>query len=344
MRYFYLLLCAALLSCTPTEPLYNSQSYVFGTLVDISIYGEKEEDARRISSEILREFQAIHDHLHAWKPSKLNGINRAISLGNSVQIDDETAHIIQEATQLSVLSKGAFNPAIGHLIEAWGFQRDSFDAIDVNLAKVSELAQQQPQMTDLLVSGNTLSSKNPQVKLDFGGYAKGYALDIAIRKLKEQGFKHALINIGGNVIALGKHGNQAWRVGIQHPRKPNAIAALDLESGWAIGTSGDYQRFFIKDGVRYCHVIDPNTGMPVQHTQSVTVLIPPQANAGVLSDVSSKPIFISSLDQKAAMAKTLGVANVMVIDKNGQIYVSPAMQKHLSWIDKEVTRHVSILQ
>ena len=84
-----------------------------------------------------------------------------------------------------------------------------------------------------------------------------------------------LINIGGNIIALGQHGNKPWRVGIQHPRLPTAIATLDLPDGWAIGTSGDYQRYFMLNGNRYCHIIDPRTGYPSQHTQEVTVLVPP---------------------------------------------------------------------
>ena len=100
----------------------------------------------------------------------------------------------------------------------------------------------------------------PRVKLDLGGYAKGYALDRAAEILKSQGIHNALINIGGNVLALGTHGTRPWRVGIQHPRKPGPLATLELRDGEAIGTSGDYQRYFELDGKRYCHLIDPRTG------------------------------------------------------------------------------------
>lgn len=343
MRYFYLLLCAALLSCTPTEPLYNTQSYVFGTLVDISIYGETEAEARSISSGVMRQFQAIHDRYHAWKPSQLNGINRAISQGNAVHVDAEFEHIIQEATTYSVRSQGLFNPAIGHLIETWGFHRDSFTPVDIDANTLKQLVHQNPSMADIVIQDHQLVSRNPQVKLDLGGYAKGYALDVALNMLKKEGVENALINIGGNVIALGKHGKQPWRVGIQHPRKPNAIAALDLESGWAIGTSGDYQRFFMKNGARYCHIIDPRTGKPAQGMQSVTVLIPPQPNAGVLSDIASKPIFISAPEAQAEMAKALGVEYVMLIDGDGLIRVTAAMQKRLTWLENDVQKHLQIL-
>lgn len=344
MRYVYLIFCACLLSCTPKEPLYNSQSYVFGTLVDITIYGETEDEARNISSTILREFQVLHNKLHAWKPSQLNGINRALARGNPVHIDAEIAHIIQQSTEYSIRSQGLFNPAIGHLIEAWGFHREQYDAIDVDQNNIQTLLQQQPKMTDLSIEQGRLRSSNQYVKLDFGGYAKGYALDKALVTLKQHGVKNALINIGGNVIALGQHGDKPWRVGVQHPRQAGAIAALDLESGWAIGTSGDYQRFFMHHDVRYCHVINPYTGMPAQEMQSVTVLVPPQPNAGVISDVATKPIFISASNQQADMAKQLDVEHVLIIDQQGKIRVTEAMQNRLHWLAHDQTTTIQRLQ
>jgi FAD:protein FMN transferase len=289
-------------------------------------------------------FKSIHDKLHAWKPSELNGINRAISLGNAVHIDDEIAHIIRETTEFSVRSQGLFNPAIGHLVQAWGFHRDSFDPIEVDQSQIQALVKAKPEMTDLSVSEGQLNTSNPQVKLDFGGYAKGYALDKAIVILKQHGVKNALINIGGNVIALGKHGDKPWRVGIQHPRKPGAIAALDLESGWAIGTTGDYQRFFMHKGKRYCHVIHPYAGMPVQDMQSVTVLVPPQSNAGAISDMATKPLFMTAPNQQAAMAKQLGIAHVLSIDQQGHIQVTEAMQTRLTWLDHDKKDHIQRLQ
>ena len=143
------------------------------------------------------------------------------------------------------------------------------------------------------------------------------------------GIKNALINLGGNIIALGQHNGKPWRVGIQHPRQPGAIATLDLLDGWAIGTSGDYQRYFELDGKRYCHIIDPRTGYPVQGVEAVTVLIPPANHAGLLSDVASKPIFISAPAQRLKAAQQMGVENVLLIDGKGDVYATPSMQKLL---------------
>ena len=341
MRLFLIFSFIFLVGCTKPEPLYNTQSYVFGTLVDISIYGETELAAQEISNQIIRDFQALHNRLHAWRPSELKSLNRAFALGKiPVTIKPDLALMIADTTQLSVQSKGAFNPSIGGLIQAWGFQQDEFKPTDIDKNKLKVLVQANPQMTDIVIENGKVFSNNQSVQLDFGGYAKGYALDLAIINLRKQGVKNALINIGGNIIALGQHGDKPWRVGIQHPRKPNAIAVLNLASGWAIGTSGDYQRYFDLDGKRYCHIIDPATGYPVQGMQAVTVLIPPQSNAGVMSDVASKPIFIANSDSRAEAAKSMGVENFLVIESTDKIWVSSAMANRVTWLDKDAAKHV----
>lgn len=346
MRYLLLFLTLLLTGCFK-EPLYHSQSYVFGTLVDISIYGETDERARFLANNILADFQNLHKQLHAWKPvsgnklSELGELNAAISAGNqAVKVSPALANMLLDATDLSLKSNGLFNPAIGHLISTWGFQRDEFSAVNVDETAIKNLLHAQPRMTDLVIKANFIYSTNPTVKLDLGGYAKGYALDIAASYLRKEQAKNALINIGGNVIALGKHGDNPWRVGIQHPRAPTAIATLDLADGWAIGTSGDYQRYFMLNGQRYCHIIDPRTGYPAQQTQSVTVLVPPQASnktqAGVLSDVVSKPIFIETAANRSAAAQVFGIENFMVIDAQAAIFVSAKMVNKLHWTDAGV--------
>lgn len=352
MRLFLLsFICFFLTSCSQKEPLYNAQSYVFGTLVDISIYGESDLQAQEMSNQITRKFQELHNRLHAWRPSELKNINLAFAQGDTpASINPDLAAMIQDATRLSAQSNGAFNPAIGGLIAEWGFQHDEFTPKKINESNLDALLKANPQMTDIVIKNGTVFSKNPAVQLDLGGYAKGYALDIALIELRKLGVKNALINIGGNIIALGKHGNKPWRVGIQHPRKPNAIAALDLESGWAIGTSGDYQRYFELEGKRYCHIIDPATGYPVQGVQAVTVLIPPQNNAGtlsntgVLSDVASKPIFIAKPENRVQAAKSMGVENFLVIESNSKISISPSMAKRITWLDKDAEKYALTTQ
>jgi FAD:protein FMN transferase len=343
MRWLLIVCLCGLTACS-REPLVQSQSYVFGTLVDISIYGEPEPHAHELINHVLQDFQGLHNRLHAWQQgSELYTLNAAFAKGEqSIQISNELAGIIQDTTRLSQQSQGTFNPAIGHLISTWGFQRDEFSPVSVEPAQIQALLNAQPQMTDIVIKNDSAYSKNAAVKLDLGGYAKGYALDRAAGYLRAQGVKSALINIGGNIIAIGQHGEKPWRVGIQHPRKAGPIAALDLPDGWAIGTSGDYQRYFELDGKRYCHIINPYTGYPAQGTQSVTILVAPGEHAGTLSDVASKPIFIALADERGKAAQLMGIHNLLVIDSAGKTFVSQAMQKRLQWV--EPNQQVQILK
>jgi FAD:protein FMN transferase len=347
MRHFFLLcfsLASLLLaSCSPQEPLYHTQTYVFGTLVDITIYGESDEYAQTISTAIINNYNTLHRRLHAWKPSELSSINIAFSQGAAIKASPDIAQMIAEITKLSTQSNGAFNPAIGQLISEWGFQNDEFILKQIEPAKIESLVSKNPLMSDIIINDGQIHSTNPAVQLDLGGYAKGYALDLGLAYLREHKVRNALINIGGNIIALGKHGDKQWRVGIQHPRQPNAIATISLPSGWAIGTSGDYQRFFELNGQRYCHILDPSTGYPTQGTQSVTVLIPAKNNAGVLSDVASKPIFIAKPDSRIAAAKAMDTENFMIIESENSIQVSAPMQKRLNWLDPNVVKKLKVI-
>ena len=142
-------------------------------------------------------------------------------------------------------------------------------------------------------------------------------------------------------MALGMHGSRAWRVGIQHPRKPGPIATLDLNDGEAIGTSGDYQRYFELEGKRYSHLIDPRSGQPAQNVQAVTVLTHGN-RAGVLSDATSKPLFISGTDSWLTTAKKMHTDKAMLIDANGKVHLTAAIQKRLEFTDKDI--HVTVAE
>ncbi len=332
----WLLLILAVLSGCGREPLHQSQAYVFGTLVDISIYGESEARAQQLSAHVLQEFQRLHDSLHAWKPgSDLDRLNTAFAEGRPAKLTSEMQHILSDAGALSAQSGGLFNPAIGHLIGLWGFQRDEFTPVHPDPAAIRKWVEANPRMADISIGGDQAASGNPAVKLDLGGYAKGYALDLAGSYLRKERVRGALVNIGGNIIAIGMHGDRSWRVGIQHPRKAGPIATLDLPDGWAIGTSGDYQRYFEIDGKRYCHIIDPRTGYPSSAMQAVTVLIPPASNAGTLSDVASKPLFIAGLGGWQEAARKMRVEYALLVDPNGVVHLTPGMRQRLRIEDKD---------
>lgn len=340
LAWRFLLLAAVLvLSACGKEPLYQEQGYVFGTLVEVSVYGEPKPQAKQAVKAVMEEFQRLHNKLHAWKPSELSELNGAFAQGKSKQVSPELATILRDATAISVQSKNLFDPAIGGLIRLWGFQADTFKAVLPDERKVRALVAENPRMTDITLQGDTASSHNKAVQVDLGGYAKGYALDRAAVLLKKMGVHDALINIGGNVLALGSHGSRPWRVGIQHPRKPGPFATVELHDGEAIGTSGDYQRYFMVGGKRYCHLIDPRTGQPAQGVEAVTILTH-GTRAGVRSDADSKPLFISGVQGWRRAAQEMNLSTALLIDDSGKVHLTAAMQKRLKLTDKHMVAEV----
>jgi len=335
----FLLLAVFFLPACSKQQLYQEQGFVFGTLVEVSVYGEDGVKAKQAVALVMQEFQRLHDLLHAWKPSALSELNAAFAKGKAANVTPEIAFMLRDATQLAEQSGGLFNPAIGGLVKLWGFHADEFKPALPDKKQLVALVAAQPQMRDILF--NTFpdkisaSSHNRTVQLDLGGYAKGYALDRAAGLLKNMGVHNALINIGGNVLALGTHGSRPWRVGIQHPRKPGPLATLELHDGEAIGTSGDYQRYFELDGKRYCHLIDPRSGQPAQGVQAVTVLTH-GVRAGVLSDAASKPLFISGAGGWLAAAKIMQLNEALLIDADSTVHLTADIQKRLEFTDKNI--------
>ena len=333
IRLLGLLVAVWLLAACGQPAPWRQESYVFGTRVELTIAGAPEAQARAAGNRVLQDFDALHRTYHAWQPSELSALNESIGAGRSHEVSAEFAAYIREAQGIAAAGEHLFDPGIGRLIALWGFHSDEIQPRLPDPAAVAALLAQHPSIADLRLDGNRVSSRNKSVALDFGGYLKGVALDRAATSLKQAGIAHALINIGGNVMALGnrdgKPGGAAWRIGIQHPRPQGVggapLATLELRDGEAIGTSGDYHRYFEVAGRRYCHLLDPRTGFPATATQAVTVLMAPGPGAGMRSDALSKPIFIAGSDWRG-MARKLGVEAVLRVGADGTVSATPAMQ------------------
>jgi thiamine biosynthesis lipoprotein len=332
MRHFLILACALLLAACGRTPVQEQQAYVFGTRVEVLVVSDDPAQGRQAIAAVLREFDRMHRAYHAWQPSELSDLNLAIAEGRPQQVSPELAAFIREAQEFSRQGNDLFDPGIGQLIRLWGFQADEFKAELPEEAKIKTWLASKPSIADLTVTDELVASRNREVALDFGGYLKGVALDRAAGILRAQGINNALINIGGNVMALGSKQGRKWRVGIQHPRQPGPMATVALEDGEAIGTSGDYQRFFEVDDKRYAHLLDPRSGFPANHTQGVTVLIPGGAKAGTRSDAASKPIFIAGPDAWRAMAKQMEIGLVLRVDRDNRVFVTEALYPRLDFV------------
>ncbi len=210
-------------------------------------------------------------------------INRAAG-GAAVAIDAETAALLQYADRCHALSHGRFDVTSGVLRRAWDFRREPPrlpDDATLDAARAL-VGWRDVEWTDT-------STRLPRVgmEIDFGGIGKEYAADRAAAIVADRGMPNALVNLGGDVRAAAPQADGApWRVGIKHPRERDAvIATIELGVG-ALATSGDYERYFEIEGRRYCHLLDPRTGYPVSHWQSVSVLSPLCVVAGSLATIA----------------------------------------------------------
>ena len=147
--------------------------------------------------------------------------------------------------------------------------------------------------------------------------------------LRAGGISNALVNVGGNAMALGRHRGRPWKVALDSPRGPGLLATLDLNDGDAVGTSGDYRRYYKIDGKRYSHIIDPRTGYPVAGVESVTVLVSGGEGAGALSDAASKPIFIEGRSGLRQAAASMGVSRALLVDGDGIVHVTEELRARL---------------
>ncbi|MBT8122376.1 MAG: FAD:protein FMN transferase, partial [Gammaproteobacteria bacterium] len=274
MRRTVTLLCLLLTGCTQQAgPVFQDQVLAFGTVIEITIDGVDPALAEEVSAELEQLFLGWHRDWHAWEPGLLTRTNALLTSGEPFAADPAVLPLILEANRLSSLSGGLFNPLIGRLLDLWGFQGMPLaggtlpdpDAIAAWLA-------QAPTVEDIHVDGNRISSRNPLAAYDFGGFAKGYAIDRCIEHLRSRGIENAIINTGGDLRAIGSRSNRPWRIGIRHPRDDSILASIKTDGDDSVFTSGDYERLFRVKDVRYHHILDPRTGNPAVGTAAVTVV------------------------------------------------------------------------
>ena len=257
----------------------------------IQMDGQDERAMRRAAAEAIAEVQRIeHKYSRYREDSIVSRINQSAATGAAIEVDAETADLLEFANSLWLMSGGLFDITSGVLRQAWDFRAARLPepaALQSALDKVG--------WSKVERSGSNLRLTQPGMELDFGGFGKEYAADRAAAVLHRHAIAHALVNLGGDLHALGARAlpelhDTAWQIEIQHPRPDTAseklsLAVLALQQG-GLATSGDYERFFIQDGKRYCHVLNPHTGWPVTHWQSVSVLATNTTTAGALTTIA----------------------------------------------------------
>lgn len=236
----------------------------------------------------IAEVQRIENKYSRYNAdSVVSRINRAAG-ADAVAVDAETAELLGFADSLWSQSGGLFDITSGVLRRAWNFKGGTLPSGPTVQALLAAVGWQHVER-----HGQQVRLALPGMELDFGGFGKEYAVDRAAAVLRQHGVHHALVNLGGDLHALGERGlpqmqGAPWSVHIQHPRADGdnaTLAVLPLARG-GLATSGDYERFLVVDGARYCHILDPRTGWPVSYWQSMTVLAPNTTTAGALATIA----------------------------------------------------------
>lgn len=320
-----LLLFTAVAGCARPEAQ-QFQLYVFGTLVDITLWDVPRDTGQEAIARLNGDFQKMHHDWHAWKPGPLVDINRAIAAGKPARVIPSLRPIIERSRQLEAQSDGLFNPAIGGLLALWGFQSDTPPSgPPPSPESIAGWVQQAPSLADVHLDGARLVSTNPAVQLDFGAFAKGYAVDLAIERLREFGIHNAIVNAGGDLRAIGSKGGEPWRVGVRHPQGGGVLAAIEVKGDESVFTSGNYERYREYEGVHYQHILDPRTGKPVEGVTSVTVI----HDNGAEADAAATALVVAGVEEWHRIARQMGIRYVMLVDDAGTIYMNPAMRERI---------------
>jgi len=336
---FKRLLFAAILlisACAEPPDEQRAEFYVFGTLVDVTTWGAPKEAAREAFSRLQERFQQMHEQWHAWEPGLLTEINRGFASGLPVMASPDIAEMVRLSQYVEERSGGRFNPAIGGLIGLWGFHTSDFPIIGPppSPSSIEEWVEQHPSSLDIRLDGTTLSSSNPAVQLDFGGIAKGYAIDLACETLKSLGIENAIVNAGGDLRVMGAHGSRPWRIAVRDP-SGGIIGTIESVADEAIFTSGNYERFRQDNENRYPHILDPRTGWPVRDVASVTVI----AGSGGIADAAATALIVAGLDDWVEVARSLELDQVLLVDEEGKAYLTAEMAERITFVpgvEKEI--------
>ena len=285
-----------------------------GSQLRLAAWTTNEAAAAAAFDQVFREFDRLESLLSVWRDgSDVVRMNKAAG-GAPVRVSPETLDVLAAAREASEWTHGKFDITFGALADVWKFDHDQDNtvpdrtAIDARLPLVDYTAVQIDR-----AAGTAFITK-PGARVHLGGIGKGYAVDRAIALLRERGLTDFMIQSGGDLYVSGLNGDRPWKLGINDPRGPanSPFATVELSNA-TLSTSGDYERFFIKDGTRYHHLIDPDRGEPARGCRSVTII----AERAMLADALSTGVFIlGPTDGMALVEKLPGVEAVIVTAAN----------------------------
>ena len=314
------LILLAILLCSHTTAhaeWHQQQRDIMGTRVSVELWHDEATAASQCSEKIFTEMRRIEARMSSYKSdSELSFINDNATT-NAVTISDEMLHLINRSIHFSEISKGAFDITYASIGYAYDYRKrlqPSDESISEKLPAID--------YHHIMISGNKIRFGNDAVRINLGGIAKGYAIDRAADIIGQCGITQAMVSAGGDSRIIGDRKGRPWVIGIKHPRDPEAIAIRLLLSESAISTSGDYERFFIENGNRVHHIINPATGRSATSSWSATVVGPD----ALTTDALSTTLFILGAVEGLALIETLEGIDAIIIDSDGKVHYSSGFE------------------
>jgi thiamine biosynthesis lipoprotein len=303
---------AACRTASPT--LVSSVRVAMGSELRLTAVTGDEAGARAAFDEVFAEFDRLDALLSVWRDgSDVRRVNDAAG-DHPVRVSDDTRTVLRDARQASEWTGGKFDITFGALSDIWRFDQDQDDRVPSDEAIAARLGLIDYSAVQVDDDSGTVFLPRRGMRIHLGGIGKGYAVDRAAAILRARGLADFMIQAGGDLYVAGRRNGRPWRLGIADPRNPDGPPFGSIElSNATFSTSGDYERFFIRDGVRYHHLLDPDEGRPARLCRSVTVV----ADRAVVADALSTGVFILGPDAGMALIERLtGIEGVIVTAGN----------------------------
>ena len=322
MKYIIsaMLLAVQFFSCHPSNIRHVERNgFLMDTVIRISLYDlRSEKSLHKLADDVFTYMLSIENLVSAYiQGSDVQRLNQEAG-GDFSPVSKDTQHILQSALQISEKTEGSFDITIGPLKTIWGFDTNSQPRVP-DVAEIQTYLKLGNYHQVELKDGSARISV-PGLGIDLGGIAKGYIIDAAVRWLQDAGVLGGLIECGGDLRVFGHHPDKrTWKIGIQNPRNERgSLIGIASLNDLSIATSGDYERFFIKDGTRYHHILDPETGFPSRGAISVTVIAPDAMTADALATA----VFEMGAERGLSLIDTIpDVETLIVTEKeDGMVY------------------------
>jgi len=315
--------------CARTSPdekplqLVERRGLAMGSELHLTAWSDDPLKTGAVFEDVFHDFDRLDGLMSVWKDgSDVLRLNAAAG-DHPVPVSADTLQALQAARQVSEWTGGKFDVTFGALSDLWKFDQDQDDRIPdpAEIRRRLPLIDYRKLVVD--VGARTAFLQQKGMRAHLGGIGKGYAVQDAVRMLRDSGLKDFVIQAGGDLYVGGVRGDRPWRLGINDPRGPggDSFAVVELRDS-TFSTSGDYERFFMKDGVRYHHIIDPGTGQPARGCRSVTIV----ADSPLLADGLSTGVFLLGPEKGMALIERLPhVEGVIVSDKN-EVLISSGLR------------------